>query len=104
MFLKTFDTLFVALGKNLKIALIAFLLAVIVAIGIYHTTTIQQERENCAEERKADKEMIRNLQLIFQEQQGKMLDAFIKSQAEAIERNDDSIRQSIHREIKKVKP
>ncbi|GAA4137969.1 hypothetical protein GCM10022216_14610 [Sphingobacterium kyonggiense] len=109
MFLKLFEPIFNALGKNTKLALLAMLLAVLIGWGSMAEVRIQTERNNCIDERRLDKDALKSKDSIIAAKdleldkvRNRLFEYFMRDKE--TQTNDSILRKSTNKDINKVMP
>jgi len=106
MFLKLFEPIFAALMKNVKLTLLAILLAVLISWGISGEMRLKNKDEECVEERRSDRETIAVMADELRDTRKRLMDfAFGKVEIEKkAQENDSTLREQTKQDINKVLP
>lgn len=106
MFLKLFDPIFNALNKNVKIALLAILITVLIFWGMSGEIRAKNKGDECAEERRTDRETIIALSAELRDMRTRMFDAFMMQQAQKqeVKQNDSVARHATEKALNKIQP
>lgn len=106
MFLKIFEPIFAALMKNVKLTLLAILLAVLISWGISGEYRVKAAKDDCAEERKADKALNAAQAEELKDMRTRLFDAFMlqQIQREATNANDSIARKATERALNTIQP
>lgn len=104
MFLKLLEPIFNALLKNVKFALLAFLLSALITWIIYAERKLNDAKVDCNEDRKIDKETIIYQAEELKDMRTRLFDAFMaqKAQKENTQQNDSLIRVNTERALNKI--
>ena len=106
MFLKIFEPIFAALNKNVKLTLLAILLAVLISWGVSGEYRIAEAKDDCNEDRKADKASIAAKDEELKDMRTRLFDAFMlqQIQKQATQANDSIARKATQQAINKIQP
>lgn len=100
MFSEHFKVFFNAIKRAPLVAIIAFLMASIVAIGFYHSKALADKDQDCKELRSDDQIRLKEMTKILTHQQDRMMDAILKESA----KNDSVIKKQVEKEINTIMP
>ena len=109
MFLKLFEPIFASLGKNVKLTLLALLLAVLLAWGGTGEYRIKKQVESFAEERKSHKDDLKSKDIIIAEKDEELRDVrnrlfnYVMREKET-QTNDSILRKTSNKDINKILP
>lgn len=105
MFLKLLEPILSALQKNVKLALLAILLSVLITWIIYGERRLDESKDDCIEDRKIDQETIINQAEELKDMRKRLFDAFMIQQAqkENTQHNDSLIRANTQGALNKIK-
>lgn len=106
MFLKLFEPIFAALKKDLKIGLIAILIVVCIVVVAYSEKRIDDARDDCVEERRADKATIAAKDSELREYRIELQKYLFEELrlSKQIQQNDSAIRKATTKDINKILP
>lgn len=106
MFLKLFEPIFAALKKDLKIGLISILIVVCIVVVVYSEKRIDEARDDCVEERRADKATIAAKDSELREYRIELQKYLFEELrlSKQTQQNDSIIREAATKDINKIMP